>query len=308
MKKTDNPEPIYDFGRLKDYLVRRGFVLGDRETYEEVKSDDVTPEDLRNGTIRFETNGIFVKDDSGREHQVFLYKRDYHLERYDKPRFHICRCRVIDEFITSGGFNDHYRRTNSEPVMVANMDNGYLLEEVDGLPLCKFCGSMIRQYGAITSREFVEALKAANGGQDEQQEQDLFGYTRDWDSVSREYRTKHDYTCEACGLKIEDDYDRQYMHVHHVNGDKLNNDESNLKCLCLYCHAHVDEHHYKRLTTGANKFAYVSFVDRYGDEGHWPLSIEVLDNVHKMARLINEGKMTTGDGSAANQIIIETTK
>jgi len=308
MKKTGNPEPIYDFGRLKDYLVQRGFVLGNRNPYEVVNQEDVTPEDLKKGTIRFETNGIFVKDESGREHQVFLYKRDYRLERYGKPRFHICRCRVIDEFITSGGFNDHYRRTNSEPVMVANMDNGYLPEEVDELPLCKFCGSLIRQYGTITSREFVETLREANGGQEEQQELDLFGYTRDWDSVSREYRTEHNYTCEVCGLKIEDDYDRQYMHVHHVNGDKLNNDESNLKCLCLYCHAHVDEHHYKRLTTGANKFAYVSFVDRYGDEGYWPLSIEVLDNVHKMARLINEGKMTTGDGSAANQIIIETTK
>ena len=33
---------------------------------------------------------------------------------------------------------------------------------------------------------------------------DIFGYTRNWDEISRKYRESHDYTCERCGLKIDD--------------------------------------------------------------------------------------------------------
>ena len=58
-------------------------------------------------------------------------------------------------------------------------------------------------------------------------------------------------------------YYKQYMHVHHKNGDKLNNKENNLQCLCLYCHANVDERHKKNLTTGANKYIYDDFIKKY---------------------------------------------
>ena len=120
----------------------------------------------------------------------------------------------------------------------------------------------------MDSSDFVEMLRQANDNQQEDYEGvelDLFGYTKDWDNISKAYREKHNYTCEKCGLQIDDDYDRQYIHVHHINGDKLNNKESNLKCLCLYCHAHVDERHIKRLTTGANRYTYEDFIQKYGE-------------------------------------------
>ena len=264
---ANNEEPIYDFNRLKEFLIKRGFVIGSREPYEIVKPDEVTPEELRKGNIRFDTNGIFVKDKNGHERQVFLYKRDYHLSWYGKPRFHICKCVVIDEFINSGGFNDHYMRTNSEPVDIIDLDGGWIHKPVDGLPLCGYCRRIISQYGAINSTEFVRILKEANSESEENKnvEVDLFGYTRDWDDISLKYKKGKQYTCEKCGLQIEDEYYRQYIHCHHIDGRKENNAESNLKCLCLYCHAHVDEHHMKRLTSGANKIIYDDFIEKYGE-------------------------------------------
>ena len=144
----------------------------------------------------------------------------------------------------------------------------------------------------MNTTQFVELLKTANGdnAHEENIETNLFGYTRDWEYISREYREKHEYTCENCGLKLEDDYDRQYMHVHHISGDKLNNNESNLKCLCLYCHSHVDKIHYKNLTSGANKYAYCTFVDRYAEEGLWSIDDKELNKIHEMARKIYEGQ------------------
>ena len=260
-------EPIYDFNRLKEFLISKGFVVGSREPYEVVTPEEVTPEELRKGNIRFDSNGIFVKDRNGYERQVFLYKRDYHLSWYGSPKFHICKCGVIEDFINSGGFNDHYMRTNSEPVKVIDLDDGRKEKDVEGMFLCGFCRRIISQYGNINSTEFVRILKEANGETEEKKdiEVDLFGYTRDWDEIKTAYKEKKQYTCEKCGLKIDDAFDRQYIHCHHIDRVKTNNSESNLKCLCLYCHAHVDERHLKRLTTGANKYTYDDFIEKYGE-------------------------------------------
>lgn len=283
-------EPIYDFESLKQFLTQRGYKVGTRLAYEPFKPEDVKPKDVTNGSMEFRNDGIFVLGTDGVERQVFLYKKPYRLEKFGKPRFHICKCDVIEDFISNGLFNQSYVRANSEPVPVVDLDDGMKEKNISGLPLCNYCRKMIAGYGNISSTtQFVELLKAANDNNAENNnvELDLFGYTRDWDAISRAIREKHNYTCENCGLKIEDDYDRQYMHVHHINGDKLNNRESNLKCLCLYCHAHVDSHHKKRLTSGANKYIYCSFVDRYVDDGYWEISQEELDKIRRIIRGMN---------------------
>lgn len=280
---NENEEPIYDFSALKSFLLKKGYTIGTRQAYEAIKPEDVKPEDVTNGTMEFREDGIFVLGSDGRERQVFLYKKDYRMHQYGKPRFHICKCEKIGEFISSGRFRQHYVRANTEPVPVKNLDNRGIIEEVSGLPLCKYCLDMISNVTALNTTQFVELLKAANGEnhQEENLETNLFGYTRDWEYISRELREKHNYTCENCGLKLEDDYDKQFLHVHHISGDKTNNDESNLKCLCLYCHAHVDDHHYRRLTRGANKINYYTFVLRYHDEGCWDIDEKTLQKARK---------------------------
>ena len=265
---SDDEQPIFDFAPLKAFLKARGYTIGTGDTWTPVPPVIITPDSFRNGTISFAPpNGdIIFTTPEGRKHQVFLYKRDYRLTKYGKPRFHICRCKVIDSFITSGGF-DHYYAANSEPVSVIDLDDSRRLKEISGLPLCGYCKGIIRQGNDMVSTDFVELLQSANDQTlQEDVEVDLFGYTRDWESISRAYREKHNYVCEHCGLEITDDYDRQYIHVHHKDGNKLNNQESNLQCLCLYCHAHVDDHHFKRLATGANRFAYEYFAKKYNKQ------------------------------------------
>ena len=217
--------------------------------------------------MSFTSKGIFVKDSQGREHQVFLYKKDYRLQKYGKPRFHICKCQVIEEFINSGGFNAHYVRANSEPVPVINIDDNRRVVDVDSLPLCAYCSKLLANYGDST--EFIETLRAANQTPQEDLEVDLFGYVRNWEQLSKAYREKQHYKCEKCGLEINNDYDKQYIHVHHVDGDKLNNHEDNLRCYCLYCHSSVDEHHKKRLRTGANRYTFNDFLDKYAAIASW---------------------------------------
>lgn len=289
---NENEEPIYDFSALKSFLKKRGFILGTRQAYEAIKPEDVKPEDIMNGKMEFRNDGIFVLGSDGRERQVFLYKKRYHLGYGDPPKYHICKCSTIDDFINMGR-RDEYVRANTDPVPVIDLDDRMIVKNISGLPLCGYCRRKLSHFTGMSTTQFVELLKSANGDDeyDGSLELNLFGYTRDWEYISKEYREQHNYTCEECGLKIEDDYDKQYMHVHHINGDKLNNNKNNLKCLCLYCHAHVDEHHFKRLTAGANKYTYISFVDRYGDEANWPINSTELEKIHQKARQLYEGNI-----------------
>ena len=270
---NDDIDPIYDFASLKDFLNKRGFIVGQAQGYKPITPEVINPMDeIRRGTMEFRDDGIFViNPETGAEQQVYVYKYDYWLHRYGEsiPKFHICRCSTISDFMMRGAFDGHYVRANTDPVPVLSKES-HEIEEVSNMPLCQNCQSRIREYGRITSSEFVEILHEAMGldemEQPEELEVDIFGYTRDWEAISKQYREKQNYTCERCGLKIDDTYDRQYIHVHHINGDKLNNKEENLKCLCLYCHSHVDWVHKRRLTYGANGIIYRNFMDKYSDD------------------------------------------
>lgn len=258
-------EPIYNFSELRKYLIEKGFIVEQAQGYREIRPEEVTIDAINKGQLEVTTEGIYVIGPGDERQQVFLYKRDYHLERYGKPKFHICRCDTINDFIRNGGFREHYVRANSDPVPVQNMDDGYKELEVYDLPLCRNCSRMISQYGYMTSSDFVEILREARGTEEvpEVQEVDIFGYTRDWEEISRKYREAHNYTCERCGLRIDDLYDRQYIHCHHRDGNKLNNNTNNLECLCIECHSQVDERHRHNFSNGANRILLEDFQKKY---------------------------------------------
>lgn len=271
-------EPIFDFKPLKEFLERNGYAVKDAADYTEFEPEEVTEDDIEKGTIEFTDEGIFVTLGNGKKQQAFVYKKYYHLREFGKPRFHICRCKTLDDFISRGIFNDQYRKTNQDRVKVVNLDNNNCNEEISELPLCRNCLAKIRTYGNVNSTQFVEILKQLYGNIEQDLVQtDIFGYTRDWEFISRAYREAHDYTCEECGLRIDSPFDRQYMHVHHIDADKTNNKEDNLRCLCLRCHSQVDAIHTKNLTTGANRILYEAFNAAYPKRRKWLINDTQLD-------------------------------
>ena len=51
---------------------------------------------------------------------------------------------------------------------------------------------------------------------------------------------------------------RQYLHTHHMDGVKSNNNFSTLKCLCINCHEKQPGHEHLRFHPD-----YKRFIDKY---------------------------------------------
>lgn len=279
---TEKEKPIFKFEGLKSLLKSMGYQVEKATGYRPVENKDVDLNDLKHN-MEFTDEGIFLLDPiDGSKQKIFLYKRNYHLRSYGKPRFHIRKCQTLQSFIDSGTFKIEYMQGNTEEVHVYDMDDNNKDKTIKDLPLCKNCLRMaIEGYDNMTTSDFVEILKEANEASENDildNEVDIFGYTKNWEQISKAYRETHNYTCERCGLHIDNPFEQYYIHVHHRNGNKVDNRTRNLECLCVRCHANVDTNHQMRLMTGANKIIYNEFCRKY-KEKQFPTTSHVVDDL-----------------------------
>ena len=57
-------------------------------------------------------------------------------------------------------------------------------------------------------------------------------YSHDWKRLCRQIKQEDQMTCLLCGTRHEG----RKLHVHHVDGNKMNNARNNLVTLCASCH------------------------------------------------------------------------
>ena len=83
-------------------------------------------------------------------------------------------------------------------------------------------------------------------------------YSSDWPQISHCYKEKVGWKCEKCGTDLGEG--KEFLHAHHINAQKNDNREQNLRALCIHCHAEMPQH--QHLKSDSKYRAYLRWLDR----------------------------------------------
>jgi len=250
---------LYKFEKLSSAMDRWGFPkVSFNSGFQVIKGVDFEKA-YKAGDIRFEDDGIYL-DYNDLSFKGYMFIREPYIEKYGTyPRFHIIKCRTIQEFLDKGKFDQRYDFSNSEMNDLTDKTSRNVYKD-EILTLCNNCKTQIASE-IDTTLDFYELLEDQFKVEDI--EVDIFGYPKGWDQISVSFRSLHDYTCEECGIKMEKVLDKRFIHVHHKDGSKTNNTENNLKCLCILCHANQDSIHKDNFSKGSINKELQVFIEKY---------------------------------------------
>lgn len=221
--------------------------------------------------IQLETTGVEVKDLSDivplgdytlsyNGKRIILYIRDVNdWGDSDKlPKFHVSICSTVQSMIDLGKKKKYVVSNSESDVFQLNFINGKSVREVEHpLSVCKNCLETLRWNDYSKSWSYDKKTQCVTSFQvkeffskypksliDEKgfsnKNSLLNQYPSNWKKISRDYREFKNWICEQCGVNLT--HQRRLLQTHHINSLKNENNYSNLKALCVYCHANQPMH------------------------------------------------------------------
>lgn len=191
--------------------------------------------------------------------KIALYIRDQEIERDYK--FHVAWCETLenmdqnkrlDRYVASrkitGIFNVNY---------IDRRNNGVVGKDIERkLNICKNClkklnykGYAIKNYpdkNKIYIQFSLEKFLREYDTKFKKEPKNDFNtaplniYPNNWSDISYAAREKVNWICQGCGRDFKSN--KQFLHVHHIDGIKGNVRAENLKVLCNECHAKEPYH------------------------------------------------------------------
>lgn len=258
---------FYNSKQLNSLLEQMGAELKRIETPNswEGIDDSKLAELLKTGEVEIELDEIKTKDGvfeyKGRK--VIVYIRDQYSKYYSRGyKFHLTKCNTISKAFQN--------RRNSRYVVSLRTDGQFkinLLEDnvivkkdlIEPMNVCKNCLEQInyKKYKAHPYRiktniyenfdlaEYFNQFKQSNlntGLFRNANNAPLNVYNKNFDLKSKTIREKKNYKCEDCGIDLSKQEHRKFAHVHHRDGDKSNDNPTNLEVLCIECHSNQPGH------------------------------------------------------------------
>ena len=229
-----------------------------------------------------DSNILFTLLPDGTLQRVNLYIAEQIISWYNndlKPiyKYHIFKCSTLENMFrlkrkhrykinarNDGTF--YFRYINSRGKIIKEVEN----EKID---ICKNCLKKYfhligKYYNPMEADKYVKEFNLSEFDKtfgsffnikdfDDLEKGDGFFkpnvYPKNWNEISKKIRKLRNYTCEKCGFKPRNDYEKRFIHLHHINGDKTNNNQDNLKVLCIKCHSDVDNFHSRLKSTSDYK-------------------------------------------------------
>ena len=180
-------------------------------------------------------------------------------------------------------FEKYVVSTRSDGVFVVNeIRSGVVVSEgvEKELSVCKNCLNALRWRGyragsgldriweSFDLDEFFQEYRStiANRPRDTDQSSPENTYSADWDGISNSYKGSVGWICEECSINLSNPNGRKFLWVHHINGRKNDNSESNLEALCFECHSSKPNHSHMRSLPMYNEFRVYRIFDRFSSE------------------------------------------
>lgn len=202
--------------------------------------------------IKIEGN-YYYKEDGEDHFYLFAYLSSYNTGKYGLPKYHICECETRQSY--SG-----YVFTNKMPVKIISRDEEKNFYNVK-LDLCKNCRKEINHnlWGRFSNLDWYDVvLKKASETTFTIKDAKRNGYVKLWKQISEAYREKKQFICEECSINLKND--KFFLEVHHIDKNRLNNKEDNLKSLCVLCHSKEHPNNYNK---GTNMLKINEFRKKY---------------------------------------------
>jgi len=232
-----------------------------------------------NEKVKFDKDSIHYITDEGVTVQGYLIKLsnysrpyfDYVLHRPSiLPKFHVCNCSTLDEMRLKGRFHGRYIFANTQSLMSECDEGGGGLDDPR---VCSNCIGSIDLPRDLRTKGFVEEYQkeATQIGIFTPTELpihrniDEYGYMKDWSERTKAYRASKNYICESCGIKLAGA--TFFLETHHINSNRSDDREANLKCLCVLCHSKVDEYHIENYQQGKLKSKLEEFKRLFKSNG-----------------------------------------
>ena len=132
--------------------------------------------------------------------------------------------------------------------------NGRVVQERKQLQVCQNCLSFLKFGGFLSSwrkdqklsfvrsfkpemffASYPKSLHRINPEHDDRTAPENT-YSPDFSEISARIRSTNQWKCQRCNADNSEISMRKYLHVHHINGRRWENDRRNLKVLCISCH------------------------------------------------------------------------
>lgn len=203
-----------------------------------------------------------------KDSRVLLYIRDVHVygnHQNREPRYHVSHCRTLQEMTAKGRFERYVVSTEINGEFKLNfISKGTKKSERRRLSVCQNClgnltfdgfkfemkrgerREIVRRF--TPERFFKKYTRSLHGPLPRHNSENapLDDYPRDWSSISTQTKRTASWRCEECKRDLSAKHLQRFLDVHHRNGVRRDSFRSNLKVVCVGCHAEEPNHAHVR--------------------------------------------------------------
>ncbi|MDY4335400.1 hypothetical protein SOV78_15495 [Pectobacterium brasiliense] len=177
------------------------------------------------------------------------------------PKYHLANCKTLQRMWENNKSGRYVAATRSDGLFTIKSQNTEKTEWItreESLDVCKFCLETLnwknysRKYqdrenifSTFNLREFFSVYP--NSAMTYNAEHNdvtapINDYSKDFQIISKQYRESVNWQCAICKIILERKDLNKFLHVHHRDGQKNNNNRNNLQALCIECHSNQDNH------------------------------------------------------------------